>query len=93
MKNADQQRAPHLLERFRENLRRRISPLGRRIARITSHEARIDVPPVNGVKLKTEVSGFCVTEDFAATDQLEQLIGGRCDHGPVHATTTRISTM
>ena len=37
-------------------------------------------------------SGFCVIEETAAMESLNQLIAGRCDHGPVQATTTAIST-
>ena len=51
------------------------------------------MPPANGLKLKTERIGFCVTEELAATDQRNQLSPGRWDHGPVQATTTAISTM
>src|ERR1700723_1226204 len=72
---------------------RKIWRLGRRIARITSQEARIELPPFKGVKLKTEGIAFCVTEDFAATDSLIRLLAGSVDHGPVQATTTRISTI
>ena len=69
-----------------------VSQLGRRIARITSQATSVEVPPPNGVKLKVEKMGLCVTEDWAETDSLSQLITGRWDHGPVHATTTKMST-
>lgn len=68
-------------------------PPGRRTAKITSQDASIAEPPANGVKLKTDATGFCVTEEVAAIDHLNQLIAGRCDQGPVHATTTQMSTM
>ena len=51
------------------------------------------MPPLSGVKLKTDVSAFCVIDDFAATESLNKLFAGSADQGPVHATTTRISTM
>src|SRR5579862_5757219 len=85
--------APHICLKVLEKTCFRISADGRRINKITSQEASIEVPPVNGARLNVEASVFPVTEDFVATDNLSQLIAGRRDHGPVHATTTRMSTM
>src|ERR1700730_9592730 len=62
------------------------------MARITSQATSVEVPPPNGAKLKVEDMGLSVTEDWAATDNLSQLIVGKWDHGPVHATTTLMST-
>ena len=70
-----------------------VSARGRRIARITSQEARIAVPPFSGAKLKMDVSVFCVIEDFAAIDSFNKLHAGSGDFGLVQATTTRMSTM
>jgi hypothetical protein len=43
------------------------SPLGRRIARIISHEASVEVPPPSGEKLNVEEMAVCVTEEIACT--------------------------
>ena len=47
------------------------------MARITSQATSVEVPPPNGAKLKVEEMGLCVTEDWAATDSLSQLIVGK----------------
>src|SRR5579862_619552 len=85
--------APHICLKVLENVSFRMWADGRKINKITSQEASIDVPPVNGAKLNVEASVVPVTEDLVATDNLSQLIAGRWDHGPVQATTTRMSTM
>src|ERR1019366_4188013 len=85
--------APHICRNVRKKTCFRVLKLGRRMARITSQDARVDVPPPNGLKLNIDEMGLCVTDDLAATDSLNRLIPGRWDHGPVQATTTRMSTM
>src|ERR1035441_4090544 len=85
--------APHICRNVLEYTSLRVRRLGRRMARITSQDASVDVPPPNGLKLNIDEMGLCVTDDLAATDSLNRLNAGRADHGPVQATTTRMSTM
>jgi hypothetical protein len=73
--------APHICLNVFEKTCFRICAEGRKINKITSQDASIDVPPVNGAKLNVEASVFPVTEDLVATDNLSQLIAGRGDHG------------
>lgn len=60
------------------------------MAAIINQETRVEVPPLNGVKLKIEAIGRCVVEETAEVESRNQLILGKWDHGPVHATTTAI---
>src|SRR5579863_7831271 len=85
--------APHIWRNVREKTSPITLRLGRRIARMMSQEAKVDVPPLSGLKLKVEESVPCVTDDLAVTASFSQLIPGRGDLGFVHPTTTRISTM
>src|SRR6202162_4107754 len=57
-----------------------------------SQEASVDVPPPSGAKLNVEEMALCVTEETAWTVSFAKLKPGRCDHGPVRPTTTRINT-
>ena len=57
-----------------------------------SQETSVEVPPPSGAKLNVEEMALCVTEEIACTVSLAKLNPGRCDHGPVQPTTTRIST-
>src|ERR1700720_1039747 len=86
-------KAPHICWNVREKTCFKTLPPGRRMVKITSQETRIDVPPLSGLKLNTEVIALCVTEDRAAIDNLNRLIAGRVDHGPVQATTTMMRMM
>src|SRR5579864_6192848 len=90
MKNATRS-APHIWRNVRLKTSPRIFGLGRKIIRIMSHAAKVDVPPPSGLKLNVEERGVCVTEDMATTDSLFKLREGSFDHGPVHATTTKMS--
>src|ERR1700722_1299831 len=92
MKNATSS-APHICLNVLAKTCLMMAARGRSSATITSHETSVDVPPLKGAKLKVESTGFCVTEEFALTDNLNQLISGRCDQGPVQRTTTKINTM
>src|SRR5689334_18372280 len=92
MKNATSN-APHICLKVRANTFFRVSTLGRRKRIITSQDARMDVPPLSGLKLKVEAMGFCVTDEMAPTLHLCANLPGRCDHGPVHSTTTTIRMM
>ena len=40
-----------------------------------SQEARVELPPPNGVKLKTEAIGLCVVEETAAIGKPEPTDG------------------
>src|SRR5206468_12802688 len=60
---------------------------------MTSHDTRIAVPPLSGFKLNVDATGFSVTELIAVADSRTRLYDGSFDHGPVHATTTRMITM
>ena len=57
-----------------------------------SQETSVDVPPPSGAKLNVEEMALCVTEEIAWTVSFAKLNPGRCDHGPVQPTTTRINT-
>src|SRR6202451_121544 len=58
------------------------------------HDARIALPPTNGLKSNAAVIvAPAVIEDAAETARCSQLIAGTGDHGPVHSTTTTTSTM
>jgi hypothetical protein len=60
---------------------------------MTSHDTKVEVPPLKGVKLKSDKIGVCVTEDRVAIDHLNKLMAGSLDHGPVHPTITRMRTI
>ena len=45
------------------------------------------------MKLNTEATAFCVTDEIAVTESRNQLTVGQVDQGPVQATTTAMSTM
>src|ERR1019366_9373311 len=49
--------APHICRNVREKTCFRVLKLGRRMARITSQDARVDVPPPNGLKLNIDEMG------------------------------------
>src|SRR5580658_8712434 len=85
--------APHICLNVLENTCPMIGNGGRKRSSSTTQETKMEVPPAKGVKLKTDRTAFCVTEELAATDRRNQLTPGRCDHGPVHETTTAINTM
>src|SRR5438445_310941 len=51
------------------------------------------VPPLSGLRLKVDATGFCVMELTAVAEILTRLYEGSLDQGPVHATTTRMMTM
>src|SRR5579875_90555 len=91
MKNATRM-APHICFRVRANTCLIIDIPGRSSSTITIHEARMELPPLHGVKLKTDASGLPVTEEIAVAFAVYQLIFPRLDQGPVHATTTTNST-
>src|SRR5579872_1919131 len=91
MKNATSS-APHICLNVRANTSRICLPLGRRIARMISQETNVEVPPPSGAKLNVDEMGVWVTEEIACTVSFVKLYPGRCDHGPVQPTTTRIST-
>ena len=57
-----------------------------------SQDASVEVPPPSGAKLNVEEMAVCVTEEMAWTVSFVKLYPGRCDHGPVQPTTTRIKT-
>jgi hypothetical protein len=44
--------------------------LGRRKRTIRIHEAKMEVPPLSGLKLNVDESGLFVTEEMADTDHL-----------------------
>ena len=55
-----------------------------------SQEARIEVPPTKGAKVKATLVDLWLIEEMARTLKLNQLILGSGDQGPVHSTTTTI---
>src|SRR6185312_1414155 len=85
--------APHICLKVRANTFFSVSMLGRRNKTISIHEARMEVPPLSGLKLKVDESGLN-TPALSATDEMAVMLHlcanlpGRCDHGPVHNTTT-----
>ncbi len=58
-----------------------------------SQATRMAVPPLSGFRLKVDATGRCVTELTDCTVNFTRLYPGSRDHGPVHATTTRMITM
>ena len=57
------------------------------------HDARIAVPPTNGVQLNAAlIFAPGVIAESAATDICSMTIDGKLDHGPVQATTTATNT-
>src|SRR6185312_7206566 len=66
MKNATS-KAPHICLKVLAKTFFNISPLGRRKRTIMIQEARIEVPPLNGLKLKVDAIGLWVTDEIAET--------------------------
>src|SRR5260370_775484 len=54
-------------------------------------DTRMAEPPTNGVQLNTALMvAPGVIAELAVTTKCSSTIAGRCDHGPVQATTTAI---
>src|SRR5207248_241730 len=53
------------------------APVGRKNNKITSHETKMEVPPLSGVKLNVEAAALCVTDEIALTLHLCRLSPGR----------------
>src|ERR1700756_4844486 len=103
--NTPTRSAPHICLKVRPkkvpNIPALSRPLIPRNTRIRSHDARIDVPAMNGVQLKVASEFLWLIDETATADTLYQLIAGNADaalafqghHGAVHRTTTTTRMM
>src|SRR5215472_14021473 len=86
--------APHICDQVFLKIFASWLPLTRNSSATMIQDARIALPPTNGLKSNAAViMAFSVKEDLAATARCSQLMAGSGDHGPVHKTTTTTSTM
>ena len=85
--------APHICLNVLRNIWPSWERLVRRSRAIRIHDARMAVPPTNGVNVKVAATGFApLSDDSAVTLLAKMAIFGSGDHGPVHRTTTMTST-
>src|ERR1700722_3345749 len=86
--------APHICDQVLLKISTSCVPLTRSSKATMIQDARIALPPTNGLKSNAAVMvAPAVIEDAAETARCSQLIAGNGDHGPVHSTTTTTSTM
>src|SRR5437763_16090438 len=69
--------APHSGRNVFRNTSCNSAPVGRQNNKITSHETKMEVPPLSGVKLNVEAAALCVTDEIALTLHLCRLSPGR----------------
>src|ERR1700731_451372 len=92
--NTPTRQAPHICDHVLLKISTSRVPLTRSNSATMIQEARIALPPTNGLKSNAaEMVAPAVIEDAAETARCSQLIAGNGDHGPVHSTTTTTSTM
>src|ERR1700746_1223822 len=92
--NTPTRMAPHIWCQVLVKISASCAPVGRSSSATMIHDARIALPPTNGLKSNAAVIvAPSVIEDLAETARCSQLMAGSGDHGPVHATTTATSTM
>src|SRR3984885_14305118 len=86
--------APHICDQVFLKISTSCVPLTRSNSATMIQEARIALPPTNGLKSNAAVMvAPAVIEDAAETARCSQLIAGNGAHGPVHSTTATTSTM
>src|SRR5580692_25643 len=92
--NTPTRQAPHICDQVFLKISPSCAPVTRISNATMIQEARIALPPTNGLKSNAAVMvAPAVIEDAAETARCSQLIAGNGDHGPVHSTTTTTSTM
>src|SRR5215469_1643034 len=92
--NTPTSRAPHIWFQVFLKISASCLPLTRNISATLIHDTKMAEPPTAGLKSKTAAMVvFSVNADLAETTRCSQVTPGSDDHGPVHATTTAISTM
>src|ERR1700726_2133554 len=92
--NTPTSKAPHICCQVLLKISASCLPFTRNNSATIIQEARIAVPPTQGLKSNTaEIVVFSVKADLAATTRWSHTIPGKDDHGPVQATTTITSTM
>src|SRR5579883_1990920 len=91
--NTPTRQAPHICDQLLAKMAPSCEGRTRNRITVMIQDARIAVPPTNGVQLNTAaILAPGVMAESAATAACSRMILGRLDHGPVHATTTTTST-
>src|SRR5579863_529604 len=86
--------APHIWWNVRENMSRSCAPVTRSNSATIIHDAKMALPPMKGANVNVALTTLPgVSDECAATEDLNNEMCGRLDHGPVHRTTTTIRTM
>src|SRR5579875_336129 len=91
--NTPTRQAPHICCHVFEKIAASCLPFTRSSSATMTHDARMAVPPTNGVQLNTApMVAPGVIDEAAETAKCSRTIPGSFDHGPVHSVTTTIST-
>src|SRR5215472_12735676 len=85
--------APHICDQVLAKISLTWLMLTRSRSALMIQDARIAVPATNGVQLNTApIFAPGVIAESAVTAKCAKTIDGKCDQGPVQATTTAIRT-
>src|SRR5262249_38406985 len=85
--------APHICDQVAAKILPSCEPLMRYNNATTIQEAKIALPPTNGVQLKiAAMVAPGASEEAALTCKCKPMMDGSFDHGPVQATTMAIRT-
>src|ERR1700733_15418408 len=89
--NTPTRQAPHICDQVLAKIARIGAKLTRNTITVMIQDAKIAVPPTNGVQLKmARIGAPPGSPEVAATSKWRPMIPGSFDQGPVQATTTAI---